>query len=88
MATKNKIKKGSPRSEATLVKFGIVLNADGNLEFQKSFLHPNYWLNIIDKSYPHYENKDLIHKFLVYTLDKVEKLEADLKTLHPLLRSN
>jgi len=85
---KTKIKKGSLRSEATLVKFGIVLNVDGHLELQKSFLHPNDWLNIIDKSYPDYENRDVIHKFLVYALDKVEKLEADLKTLPPLLRSD
>ena len=85
---KTKIKKGSLRSEATLVKLGIILNEDGHLEFQKSFLHPDDWLNVINKSYPNYENKDIIHKFLVYALDRVEELEADLKTFHPLFRSD
>ena len=84
MATKDTIKKGS--SEATLVKFGIVLSADGHLEFQKSFLHPDDWLKVINKSYPKYENKEIIHKFLVYTLDRIEQLEGDLKTLHPLFK--
>jgi heme oxygenase len=85
---KNKTKKGSLRSEATLVKLGIILNADGHLEFQKSFLHPDDWLAIINKSYPNYENKEIIHKFLVYTLNRTEELEADLKTFHPLFRSD
>jgi hypothetical protein len=82
---KRKIKKGT---EATLVKLEIILNKDGHLEFQKSFLYPDDWLNVINKSYPNYENKDIIHKFLVYALDRVEELEADLKTLHPLFRSD
>ena len=80
MTMKSKKNQGKLRSEATLIKFKIVLSKKGNLELHKSFLNPNDWLNIINDSYPDYENKEIIHKFIVYATEKVEELEADLKT--------
>ena len=71
---------------ATLFKLEVYLNDKGHLEIQREYLHPNDWLKIISDSYPSYEHKDVMYKFLNYSKDLMDRVEKDLRTYSPMLK--
>ena len=71
---------------ATLFKFGVFLTDKGHLEIQREFLHPGDWLAVVNESYPSYENKELMHKFLMYSKDLMDDAERDLSTYSPMFK--
>jgi len=71
---------------ATLFKFGVFLTESGHLEIQREFLHPNDWLTVVNENFPSYENKELMHKFLMYSKDLMDDAERDLSTYSPMFK--
>ncbi len=71
---------------ATLFKFGVFLNDKGQLEIQREYLHPSDWLTVVNENFPSYEDKELIHRFLIYSQNLMDQVERDLSTYSPMLK--
>ena len=58
----------------------------GRIETLRNNIHPNDWLTVVNENFPSYENKELMHKFLMYSKDLMDDAERDLSTYSPMFK--